>query len=293
MKKVWKAGLLIGCLFLAGCGSLKPTTEVPTITSKPKVNIVEPATPTPTITQEEGELPPASGQPESPQPEATATPTPEPVATATPKPTPKATSTPKPTAKPTSTPTPVPTKAATDSYEKGTLTENEFYSEWMGLQFVAPEGAEMIAQEELDETMCLIEESLRGEEYDGSLDYNNFFIVYEMELVWQDEGMQMSVIVEKVSDSVTVEDYAEQMQEELHLIEESGLTYTVDDNLYSEIIGDKEFFNFGYTTYYDEIGMRQENYLRKQGNRMILISITCEDYMVDNLPMLLDEFEAY
>lgn len=274
----------MGCLLLAGCGSLE-ATEVPTITSKPKVNIVEPATPTPTITLKEGELPTIPETPKPVEPVATATPTPEPVATATP------TATPKPTNKPTVTP--VPTKAAPKGYEKGVLTENSLTSAWMGLKFVAPKGVELSTQKELDDTMRLIEEALRGEELPKELDYETLSLVYEMELTWQDEGMVMTVLVEKTPESVTIEDYAEQLQKELHLLEESGLTYTVDDKLYSEEIGGLTFSNFGYTTYYDTIGMRQENYFRKQGDRMILITLMCETDMVDNISKLLDAFKPY
>lgn len=276
----------MGCLLLAGCGSLE-ATEVPTITSKPKVNIVEPATPTPTITLKEGELPtiPETPKPVEPVATATPTPTPEPVATATP------TATPKPTNKPTVTP--VPTKAAPKGYEKGVLTENSLTSAWMGLKFVAPKGVELSTQKELDDTMRLIEEALRGEELPKELDYETLSLVYEMELTWHDEGMVMTVLVEKTPESVTIEDYAEQLQKELHLLEESGLTYTVDDKLYSEEIGGLTFSNFGYTTYYDTIGMRQENYFRKQGDRMILITLMCETDMVDNISKLLDAFKPY
>lgn len=282
MKKLWKAGVIAGGLLLAGCGSLE-TTEVPAITGKPKVNIVEPATPTPTITLEEGEVPPVSEAPETIEPAATATPTPEPVATAAP------TATPKPTNKPTATP--VPTKAAPKEYEKGVLTENSLTSTWMGLKFVAPKGAELSTQKELDATMRLIEEAVRGEELPKELDYEDLSIVYEMELTWQDEGMVMTVLVEKIPESTTVEDYAKQLQKELYLLEESGLTYTVDDKLYSEKIGGLTFSNFGYTTYYDTVGMRQENYFRKQGDHMILITLMCEADMVDNIPKLLDAFK--
>lgn len=283
MKKILKVGMLVACvLFLTACGR-NEAAEIPTITSKPKLTIIDPATPTPTLTLEQGDLPEA--QELTPTPEPTSEPTSTPKPTATPKPTPK--STPKPTA------TPVPTKAEKLSYKKGTLTENSFKSEWMGLKFAVPKGVIMSSQEELDETMRLIEEATTGKEIEGALNYEELSLVYEMNLVWQDNGLILQMLVERVPESATIDDYLEGMEEELRLIEESGLTYIVDDQLYSEEIGGKKFSNFGYTVYYEEVGMRQENYLRKQDDRIIVISIMCQEGTEDSIPELLDCFTAY
>ena len=67
----------------------------------------------------------------------------------------------------------------------------------------------------------------------------------------------------------------------------------MDSEIYKEVIGGKEFSNYGYTTYYEELGMRQENYLRKQDDRIILLSITCDEASAERIPKLLDAFQAY
>jgi len=272
-------------MLLCACGSVEKT-EVPTITGKPKVLVVDAATPTPTLTLEEGEL---TLPTETPLP--TQEPTQAPTATPKPTPAPVSTQTPAPTKEPT--PTPEPTKAEILSYEKGVLTDTGFKSEWMGIQFLAEEDIEVLPQEELDETMRLMQESLIGETGGEVLDYEALPMVYEMETVWQDKGLIMQVMVEYLADaSVTEADYMEKLREEMYMFEESGFTYTVDDKKYSEVIAGKEFSNFGYTVYLtDEDRLHQENYFKKQGNRMILISIMGESE--DGMQELLEMFEAY
>jgi len=283
-KKAIPLGIICICgLFLAACASPEETSE-PTITSKPKVLIVDAATPTPTLTLEEGELPtPTEGisiteTPESvPEEPVTPEPTPSPELTATPKP----------------TPSPEPTKEVTRSYEKGALTAGEFKSEWMGLKFTSEKGMELSSQKELDDIMRLTEEAVSEKEIDGPLNYKDLSLVYEMSLVWQDKGLTMQVMVEKMADgAATEQDYVAALRDELVLLEESGFTYIVDDKTYSETIGGKEFSNFGYTTYFgSDVSLHQENYIRKQGDRMILISIMGETE--EGMQELVEQFKSY
>lgn len=287
-RKRVKLGVLAVCgMIFAACGSAE-RQENPQITNKPKPLIIEAATPTPTLTVEQEEIPKVSEVPSPTEMLApTVTPTNKP--TPTPTPTSKVEATKKPTA------TPVPTKQESTSYEKGVLTENSFKSKWMGLRFTSPDGVELSTQEELDKTMRLLAEALYGETPVGALDYEKLSVVFELSAVWQDEGVLMQVMVEKLTqESATVEEYVAQMKEEVSVLGENGLTYIMDDKLYSEMIGGKEFSNFGYTTYAAEgVGLRQENYLRKQDDRIILISIMCEDGEEESISRLLNAFSAY
>jgi len=280
-------------LFLCACGSVEET-PAPTITSKPKVMIVDAATPTPTLTPEEGVIPDNTEEPvptETPVITPEASVAPEPTQTPVPTPTTAPTATPKPTKAPTATPEP--TKAESRSYEKGELTATEFKSKWMGMKLTAEAGMELSPQEELDETMRLMEEAVTGKEIKGALNYDKLGIVYEMTLVWQDKGLTMQVMAERMADaSATEADYVAAMREEMSMLEENGFTCSVDDNTYTEVIAGKEFSNFGYTTYYGEgISLHQENYIRKQGDRMILISIMGESEA--GMQDLLECFKAY
>lgn len=296
-KKIVKIGMLSFCVLAFTACASTGGKSVPTPTPKPKVVIVDAATPTPTLTLTQGETPEGQTTPvptgaEVPEVTATPAPTPTPAPTATP--TPAATATPKPTKAPTATPTP--TKAAELSYEKGILTASSFESKWMGLKFTTPEGAELFSQEDMDELMCLMEEMLSGKRPTGELDYTEFTIVYEMSLIWPEEGLQMQVMVEHLEDaSESVEDFLEELRAEILAMEESEIAYIIDAKTYSATIGGKAFSNFGYTiSYGDGIDLRQENYFRKQGDRMIYINITCgTDVSENTIQKLLDAFTAY
>jgi len=306
--KKTRIGLVILCacsLGLTACASIEEKSA-PVITSKPKVMIVDAATPTPTLTVKEGEaakptesvIPtetpfPATEETAVPTEAATSTPTPKPIKapTAAPTPTKAPTATPKPTKTPTATPKP--TKAERRPYGKGVLSEAEFKSEWMGMKFAAGEGIELLPQEELDELMRLMEEASSGKKIPGDLVYENLALVYELSLVWQDKGLTMQVMVERMADSqATEEDYVAAMQEELGVLEENGFTYHLDEKNSPRTIAGKEFANFGYTTYYDEfVSLHQENYIRKQDDRMILISIMGESE--DGVEELIKLFKEY
>ena len=301
MKKyTFKLGIIcIAGLFLCACGSAEET-KTPVITSKPKVLLVDAATPTPTLTLKEGELQEGT---ENAAPTETVIPTPEesetPKPTETPEPTRAATPTPIPTKSPAVTPTPTPikppepTKTENRPYEKGELTADEFKSKWLGMRFAAETGMEFSPQEELDETMRLTEETVYGNKIKGALDYEKLGLVYEMSMVWQDKGVSMQIMVERMEDaSATEEDYVAAMQEEMSMLEDVGFTYVVDDKTYPETIAGKEFVNFGYTTYLgDDVSLHQENYIRKQGDRIILISIMGESE--SGKQELMDKFKEY
>lgn len=275
-------------LALAACGSTERNT-IPTATPKPNLNIIEPATPTPIVWQEQGEV--------SEAPTTTATPIPTEKPAPTVKPTKKPTATPKPklTATPKPTATPVPQKPDKGSYEKGILTGNSFESKWMGLRFTAPEGMELSTQEKLDETMRVMQEALYGESNGEALDYTQLVVVYEMEAVWQEEDLLMQVLVERLpEEAVSVEDYVAQTKEELAQFAGDGIAYIIDDKLYPVNIGGQEFYNFGVVTEYgSEVEVHQESYLKEQDGRLIMISFTSDREADSEIQKVLDSFYAY
>lgn len=295
LKKIGILGLLV--LFFAACDAAETATP-PVVTSPPKVHVIAAATPTPTLTLEQGEVAPtptsAPEATETPVPEASMVPTPTEALTAAATPTPVATATPSPTATPKPTATPTPTKVPeTTSYQKGTLTETGYESKWLGLRFTWEDGMEITPSEELDGTMRLLYEALSGKTAPENLVYEQLPVVYEMELTWQDKGLIMQLLVEPLEDeSVIEDDYVSQMVEEVYSLEEMGLSYEMDDMPRQEVIGGKTFMGFGYTTYFGEdISLRQQNYMRKQGDRMVLISITGESE--NGMQELIGYFDAY
>lgn len=128
----------------------------------------------------------------TPAVEPTSVPTPEPTATSIPTPTPEptATSTPTPTPEPTLTPEPL--EAAV--YQKGTITENAFESEWMNLRFTAQKDVYMFSQEELD---ALMHQNGALYNEDNTIDYADLTTVIEMRAQYMG-GAVVTVCTEKL-----------------------------------------------------------------------------------------------
>ena len=274
-NKILKTGMVcVMCMMLAACGKADKNVEptvAPTVTSAPT------ATEAPTST---------------PTPEPTATPTPEPTATPTPEPT----ATPMP--EPTATPTVEPTKAPVipDSYVKGTITENGFESEWMGLRFTKPATAIMATQEQMDAVMLQGLQAMYGEQAAEMFDYATMSSVNEMQAAWLAGYPVVQVVVEKMPMAgFTEEVYLSAVVENLNATSEiSGYVYTFDEELYSVELAGQEYI--GLATSVDAgvgVTIYQDYLVREKDGRMILIAFTYIDAMESYVEEALAAFSAY
>ena len=123
---------------------------------------------------------PNAGPTSAPTPELTVTLTPEPTATSTP--------TPEPTSTPTPTPLEIPVYPEDSFYQKGTVTENSFESEWMNLRFTVQKDMYMFTQEELDVLM---------QPNGDTIDYEEMTTVLEMRAQYTG-GAVVTVCTEKL-----------------------------------------------------------------------------------------------
>lgn len=274
-NKILKTGMVcVMCMMLAACGKADKNVEptvAPTATSAPT------ATEAPTST---------------PTPEPTATPTPEPTATPTPEPT--ATPTPEPTATPTVEPTKAP--VIPDSYVKGTITENGFESEWMGLRFTKPATAIMATQEQMDAVMLQGLQAMYGEQAAEMFDYATMSSVNEMQAAWLAGYPVVQVVVEKMPMAgFTEEVYLSAVVENLNATSEiSGYVYTFDEELYSVELAGQEYI--GLATSVDAgvgVTIYQDYLVREKDGRMILIAFTYIDAMESYVEEALAAFSAY
>jgi len=170
-------------------------------------------------------------------------PTVAPTATSAPTATEAPTSTPEPTA--TSTPTPKPTEApvVTDTYVKGTITENGYESEWIGLRFTKPATVFMATQEEMDAVMLQGLQMMYGEQAAELFDYATMTSVNEMQATWLAGTPVVQIVVEKMPEGEWTEaDYLSAVVTNLNATSQtSGLVYTIDENLYSLELAGQEY----------------------------------------------------
>ena len=272
-KKLLKTGMVcVMCMMLAACGKADKNVEptiAPTATAVPTTE--------PTV-------------------EPTATSTPVPTATNTPTPEPTATSTPTP--EPTATPIPEPTEVSVipDSYVKGTITENGFESEWMGLRFTKPATVIMATQEEMDAVMLQGLQMMYGEQAAEMFDYATMSSVNEMQATWLAGSPVVQIAVEKMPTAGWTEiEYLSAVAANLNATSQtSGVLYTIDENIYSIEIAGQEYF--GLATSVDigaDAPIYQDYLVREKDGRMILIAFSYVEAMESYLQEAFDAFSAY
>lgn len=151
------------------------------------------------------------------------------------------------------------------AYTPGTTTENGYSSDWLGFEFIPTENMVMASADELEEMMNLTDEEKEN------LDWSQIVEAYEMMATDEASGDAVVVMVEKLSDkNMTVEQFIEDLKGEIAELEEYGITY--DENRKVTIAGE-EYARFGYGISLGGLNIRQVNFVRKAGDRMVVIMI--------------------
>ncbi len=224
--------------------------------------------------------------------EPTATPTVAVTATAVPTEAP----TPEPTATPTQVPDPTVAPTVMDNYVKGTITEEGFESEWMDIRFTRPATVIMATQEEMDAIMLQGLQMMYGEQAAAVLDYASMSSVNEMQATWLAGYPVVQIAVEKMpTEGWTEMEYLSAVAANLNATSEtSGMTYTIDENIYSMKLAGQEYF--GLATAVDAgLGhlIYQDYLVREKDGRMIMIAFSYTEAMESYLQEAMDAFSAY
>ena len=157
---------------------------------------------------------------------------------------------------------------AGSAYTPGITTENGYESDWLGLEFIPTDNMVMASADELEEMMDLTDEEKEN------LDWSQITEAYEMMATDKDSGDVVVVMAEKLSDkSMTVEQFVENLKGEI-----SGAgsedSFEVNFSEYSEVnIAGKKYMRFEYEIPMYWITFRQVNFIRKLGDRMVVIMI--------------------
>lgn len=157
---------------------------------------------------------------------------------------------------------------AGDAYTPGVNTEDGYVSDYIGLEFVPTENMVMASADELEEMMSLTDEEKEN------LDWSQVVEAYEMMATDEVSGDVVIVMAEKLPDkSMTVEQFVENLKGEI-----SGAgsedSFEVNFSEYSEVnIAGKKYMRFEYEIPMYWITFRQVNFIRKLGDRMVVIMI--------------------
>ncbi len=161
-------------------------------------------------------------------------------------------------------------------YSKGTLSDNGFESEWMGVRFNAPEGYVVATQEELDNFISMGQDYVKAVyEENGKkvIDYTELTTVYElMTYLPTPENLgtgdpNLSLAAEKTT--LSTDKYIEVLQSQIKtLFPDVPITWDEPDNVK---VGGLECDKYTATMDYGVAKMNQSYYITKKGNRVILL----------------------
>ncbi len=180
--------------------------------------------------------------------------------------------------------------AANDGYIKGTLSDTSMESEYLGIRFDVPEGYIMSTPEEIDSYIDFGGELVFKDESKQILDYAKANTVYEMMAHAPSGNPNVLLCCERVPDNMTVENYIEAVSSQLISIAE--LSYYMDGELYTTIIGGQEYTVLPMTCQNEGVELYQEYMVRRHEKRMVSIIISYDGYTFDEAQELIDAFSV-
>lgn len=175
-------------------------------------------------------------------------------------------------------------------YTKGTLTENGWESEWLGLRFTAPEGMVMSTEEELAETMGIGQEILAQDFTEQQLAYAELATVYEM-MCSDAMGSNVILMAEKLPMTLTADQYIEILANQMTSV--TAVQYEVKSDDEVVTIGGIEFNKLACAADYEGVSLCQDYYITIKDNRAVALAVTYTDATADVSESILNGFAAY
>ena len=178
----------------------------------------------------------------------------------------------------------------TGDYVVGTISGNNFESEWLGLRFTAPDGFVMASQQEIMEMMQLGLDMLDAD--GATVAWAEMATVSEMMAMLPDATASASLITERLLLSgITIEQYVATSFQQLEEMTGWDITFNND-------ITEIDFAGNTWHTYTANIHAFGVNYsyqyiIHKFGNRMAIISIYSLLGEEENIDILMNAFQSY
>lgn len=175
------------------------------------------------------------------------------------------------------------------AYTPGTFTDTGYESEFLGFRFTTPDGFALATEEELSQLMGMSLDAMGDDVTEVQKKYAELTTIYEM-MVSNETGVaNANVVLEKTN--VSLSKYIEAFKSQLDglsamTVNLKGDTEEVElaGETYTKMTADVE--TNGFTLY-------QEYYLRKVGDRMMVMTVTWADGVEDDKAAILDGFAAY
>lgn len=161
---------------------------------------------------------------------------------------------------------------AADTYQRGTRTDKEFTSEWLGLKYTLSEGMIMMTDEQMEQAMQIGSEHMYEDSKTGQkmIDYAKLNSVYEMAATKADSGESVIITVEKMNITLNEDQYVEALKAQL---KKTTSTPIYEDVKKREVAG-IEFTDVTYSMTKNGVKLKQTMLIKKKDNRIIGIAIT-------------------
>lgn len=161
--------------------------------------------------------------------------------------------------------------------ERGTFEGNVYTNESMGFQVTFPEGCTMYSDEEIQQVVGNGSEILE-EAYDSDIVENSISgTIYDVIAVTADQTANIQIVMEDTEVSagreLTAKEYAQAMKTNLKLAYESAGIEVGDMEVTDATYGGMDFKVVSLTAN----GMTQEYYAHKNGNYMLVFTMTYTD----------------
>lgn len=183
------------------------------------------------------------------------------------------------------------TPPSASAYTPGQRTEDGYRSDWIGLAYSAGSDMVLATDEEIASMMNITEGSTDlGVAGQHASDADSITTLYEMVAVNVTTQANLFICVEKLAfSSITEEQYAAAVQSQIDSLY-AGYSITYRESTERQLCG-LTFLEMGYFLEdYDGISLYQSYLVRKQGDRMIGIVLSCTEE--SELETLLSGFSA-
>ncbi len=166
-------------------------------------------------------------------------------------------------------------------FTPGTISENVYTSEWLGLSFKPTDKMELADAVELEYLMSPSESAYYTDEATGEekIDYSKVGTVYDMLATHTETNCSALVMAQYTDEETTVEDYLETLREEIdgQLAGESELGNVIFADTKTAKLAGAKYTVFEYSVNAGEMTLKQSMYIRKVGDRIANICFTYSD----------------
>ena len=176
-------------------------------------------------------------------------------------------------------------------YQKGTVTDTSFSSEYLNLRFEVPQGYIMAANEDLDALLQFGSDIVFADTDQKIIDYAMANIVYEMMASSQNGLPNVQVFVEKLRlRNMTVDQYMDALKQQLSGLD--GFNYSFEDVKTTQFVGES-YSMLSSVMQSGGMEIKQEYRFRKEDDRIICIIVTFNEETIAEKDELLNIFSSY